>query len=301
MGRCGSDHQLAGAVQVQPGVPIDVADLRKPDDEGRVGHDLVELAPLHGFEPRALQQLHLQAVQREGGPGHRQGSGADVGGGDRGGMAGGMHGLDAAAGAQVQHRSGRRRWHGAQQRHRGLADPGDISTVVEPRSATRVEVGDHPPAAEAGVQRAHVQRRPHSRACCLEQARCHRRRQRERGQRGCDLRRRAGVAEQEQPHQGGERTAVANDSSDRGHLSAPQRRMRVFPEQRQDTVGVVAGAIERLPQRSTDRQQLGERRFGHAGIVPGSLRMRPHWAGGTVEPWQSKDPPARAHHTAKPC
>lgn len=146
----------------------------------------------------------------------------------------------------------------SQQRHRGLPHSGDIGTLVEAGRPAGVEVGDHPPAAYAGIQRAHVQRRPQGRPVCLDQAGSDSRRQRKRDQCRCHLSGRAGIAEKEQPDQGGELTTAANGASYRYHLITSQGRVCVRTEQREDTVRVVAGATERLAQRAADRQQLGE-------------------------------------------
>ena len=152
-------------------------------------------------------------------------------------MVVGVHRLHAAAGAQVEQRADGRGGHRPQQRHRRLPNAGDIGTLVEAGGSAGVEVGDHPSAACAGVQRAHIQRRPHDRPVGLDQARGDRRRQRKGGQRRCHLSGRAGITEEEQPNQGGKLAAAANGASDRYHLVTSQGRVRVGTEQREDNSG----------------------------------------------------------------
>ena len=66
-------------VPALPGVAVDVVHPRRAGHERRVGHDPVEPAPGHRLQPRPVQQLDVELVERERGPGHGQRPRRDVG------------------------------------------------------------------------------------------------------------------------------------------------------------------------------------------------------------------------------
>ena len=126
-----------------PGVAVDVVDAGRAGHERRVGHDQVEPAPGDRGQPRAVEQLDVQPVEREGRPGHRQRAGRDVRGGDGAGVPGGVQRLHPAAGAEVEHGAHGRARRRRRQRERRAADAGDVVALL----AAGVEVGEHPPVA----------------------------------------------------------------------------------------------------------------------------------------------------------
>jgi len=247
-------QQLAGAVEVQPGVPVGVLHPRHPHDERRVGHDLVEAPPSDGAEPRTRQQLHVHAVQRERCRSQGQCTLAEVGGRHVLGVAGDVHRLHSAPRTQVERRGHRRGRDGAQQRQRRLAHPEYVLPFDPVFAQLTVEVAHQPARARAGVQRSHVQGGAYTLTHPLQQPGAHRVVDVHRCQRAGHLCGRAPHGQQEQPHQCAQLTAPPAGAF-RGHRLPPaQRGVRVGAEQPQHAVGVVTGPQETAAQRTREGQ-----------------------------------------------
>ncbi len=91
----------------------------------------------------------VHAVQSRVERGERQSAERDVGGHDPARVPGGVQGLDAAAGAEVEHRVDGRRDHQPRQRHRRATDAEHVIGVERPAEHRLAEVGRDPPAARA--------------------------------------------------------------------------------------------------------------------------------------------------------
>lgn len=143
-------HQgAAQVVAAHAAVPVGEAGGGR-DDEGRVGDDQVERVGAHRLEERALAQVGGGgAGQGEGEPGELQGTGVEVGGGDPGGVLGGVQRLDAGARTEVEGRGDRRPDGDPGEGGGGPADTEDDAFLARPdpaRTADRApEVGHDEP------------------------------------------------------------------------------------------------------------------------------------------------------------
>ncbi len=140
----------AAAVAVGPGVVLVVARAGR-DHEGRVGDDEVEDLPGDGLEEGAAAQVELDPVQRgvEGGEG--EGALGEVGGHDVLGVAGGVHRLDPAAAAEVEHSADGRARRDPGEGEGGAAHAEDVLGGERGAGRELGEVRGDPPVERAGI------------------------------------------------------------------------------------------------------------------------------------------------------
>ena len=77
---CLGYHQFASPIQVQARIAVDMAHLRKANDEWGIGNNAVKGAPRNGLEPRALYKLYLCVSPRgsDGGAGQIKRAPVDI-------------------------------------------------------------------------------------------------------------------------------------------------------------------------------------------------------------------------------
>jgi hypothetical protein len=242
-GQVGQQRGQRG-VTTLPGVAVDVVHPRRSRDERRIGHDPVEPAPVHRVQPRPGQQLDVQLVEREGGPGHGQRARREVGSGHSRGEPGGVQGLHPAAGAQVEQRCRRPSHGGRGQRERRRPDPGHVVALL----AAGVEVRQHPPVGALLAVGAQVEFGRPAGVDPAQQPGGRGVRGRERSQRGGHRRIRFDGAEQQQPNQHAQLTAVPAGPRGGLGLAPTERRVCSRPEQVPDAVRGVAVAAQAVPQ-----------------------------------------------------
>ena len=145
------DHGLDNAVADQPAIPVLVlghALTARGDHERRIGHDAVEPFPRDRVVQASRPELDVpDPVQRRVQSSDLEGPLRDVGGDHLVGVPGRVHGLDAAAGAQVEHALHRGLDHQAAERHRRPADAEHVLLGQRLTEGEFPEVGDDPPLA----------------------------------------------------------------------------------------------------------------------------------------------------------
>ena len=195
---------------------------------------------------RPVQQLDVEPVER-----HRRGSEVhrsrtDVGRGHLLRIAAGVHGLDAAAGTDVENACRRGRGRSAQQRQRGLPDAEHVVGSGLGGAHAAVRIRDDPPSSVSGVERSNIEQRPHCRSGAGENPGCDGVGNRQWCDGVGDVGLGAVVDEQEQAHQNTQRTTVPARVAYRHRLAATEGSVGVVAEQRQYAVGVVPRPLEGL-------------------------------------------------------
>ena len=139
--------------------------------------------------------------------------------------------------------------------------PGGVVGLVRPE----LEVGHDPPRAVLVRVRAQVERRDHRPVAAGEEPGVDGLVEPDGGERGGHVRGGPRLAEQEQPHQRGERGARADRPGGRFRLPAVQRRARVRPERGRDALDGEARLAEGGGEAGGERGQSVEARSGPGG------------------------------------
>jgi hypothetical protein len=211
------------------------------DHERRVRHDPVEPLARNGLEEAAVAELDaVDAVELDVEACEAEGPFRDVGRHDVGREPRGVHRLDPAPGAEVEHSRRGSRQHQAAERHRRPADPEHVLLAERVPERELAEVREDPPLdrAERIGERVRPEVECSSHGCRVERSR-----------------------------------GIADGVGSTGGREQPELRGTIHAERRQRVLGLGARHVE------TEHEQLGERRevggipvLGAAGIEHASCR-----------------------------